>query len=108
MLRFTLLALLPGATWALQSVPPSTDDIEFFEKKIRPILADRCYSCHGASAAKPKGSLRVDGREALLKGGDRGAAIVPGDPDRSLLIRAIRHAEDDLKMPPKGKLSEAE
>ncbi len=86
-----------GLLIALQS------DADFFEKKVRPVLVERCYSCHSASAGKHKGGLFLDSREAILKGGDSGPAALPGDPERSLLLRALRYA-DDLKMPPKGKL----
>jgi hypothetical protein len=79
--------------------------IEFFEKSIRPVLAERCFSCHGARVAKPKGSLVVEGRDAMLRGGNSGPAIVPGDPESSPLIQAIRYADDSLRMPPKGRLT---
>ena len=69
---------------------------EFFETKIRPILATACYECHTESA---QGGLRVDSREALLKGGKRGAAIIIGRPEESLLIKAISHSDEHLKMP---------
>lgn len=69
---------------------------EFFEAKIRPLLITACYDCHTDSA---KGGLRVDSREALLKGGKRGAAIVPGQPENSLLIKAVSHTDEKLKMP---------
>jgi hypothetical protein len=74
--------------------------IEFFEKQVRPVLTSGCYSCHGPQ--QQFSSLRVDSREALLKGGNRGPAIIPGDPKLSLLARAVRH--DGLKMPVGGKL----
>jgi cytochrome c553 len=73
---------------------------EFFETHIRPLLVDHCYQCHSAEAEKFKGGLRLDSREAILKGGDSGAAIVPGKPEESLLITAVRYADRDLKMPP--------
>jgi mono/diheme cytochrome c family protein len=79
---------------------------EFFESKIRPVLATNCYSCHAASAL---GGLRVDSREAMLKGGARGPAIVAGDPDKSLLIQAVKQTEPNFKMPMSGaKLKDAE
>ena len=81
----------------------SDPGLEFFEKKIRPLLAERCYECHSAQSAKLKGGLLLDTKEGLLKGGDTGPAIVPGDPDKSLLIKAVRYASDDLQMPPKNK-----
>jgi hypothetical protein len=76
-----------------------------FEKNVRPLLVEKCQSCHGPD--KPKGGLRVDSRAALLKGGNTGPAIVPGKPAESLLVKAISYA-GDLKMPPKGKLSDQE
>jgi hypothetical protein len=86
--------------------PDSKAGIEFFEKKIRPVLVDQCYKCHSAETKSPKGSLLLDTRDTLLKGGESGPAIVPGKPDQGLLIKALRHA-DGLKMPPKGKLADA-
>ena len=76
----------------------------FFETSIRPVLVEQCQKCHGE--AKQWGSLRLDSGPALLAGGDSGPAIVPGQPEKSLLIRAIRQQDEDLKMPPKGKLSD--
>ena len=76
-----------------------------FTTRVKPILEERCSSCHGAEEARS--GLRVDSREALLRGGDRGPAIIPGKPDDSLLVKAIRH-EGDLKMPRRGNLSPEE
>lgn len=76
------------------------DPIEFFEKKIRPVLIAECVDCHNAE--KQKGGLRLDHREAWMKGGDSGASILPGDTKNSLLLRSIRHEEEDLKMPSKA------
>ncbi len=81
------------------------EGVEFFEKKIRPILVDQCYSCHSAQAKKLKGGLKLDTRDGVLKGGDTGPAIVPGKPDESLLIKAVRYKEEELKMPPKQPLA---
>jgi hypothetical protein len=82
------------------AAPPATaaDGETFFEARVRPVLVESCFKCHGG--AKTSHGLRVDSREALQKGGDSGPAIVPGDPEKSLLVRAIRHHSDDLKMPP--------
>jgi hypothetical protein len=82
--------------------------IDFFEKKIRPVLAERCFRCHSAQAVKLKGNLRLDTRQGLRQGGNSGPAIVPGDAERSLLIKAIRQTDPELKMPPGQKLSAAE
>jgi hypothetical protein len=78
----------------------TTAQLEFFEKKIRPVLAGECYECHGAQ--KRKGGLRLDYRDGVLKGGDTGPAIVPGDAKKSLLIQAITHEHEEFKMPQKG------
>ncbi|HWF19910.1 MAG TPA: PSD1 and planctomycete cytochrome C domain-containing protein [Verrucomicrobiae bacterium] len=82
---------------------PSASDVQFFENKVRPILVDNCYKCHSHEAPKLKGGLSIEFRESLLKGGDTGPAIVPGDPEKSLLIKAIRYGDPDLQMPPKDK-----
>jgi hypothetical protein len=81
--------------------PPSAKDIQFFETKVRPVLADNCFKCHGA--AKQRGGLRLDSRAELLAGGEHGPALVPGQPEKSLLIRALAHTEKP-KMPPSKKL----
>ncbi len=80
---------------------------EFFETRIRPVLAQDCYECHN-SKDKSKGGLILDHREALMEGGDSGAVVVPGDPDASLLMQAIRHEDEDLKMPKAGAKLEDE
>ncbi len=88
-----------------QAAPPKdAAAIEFFEKKIRPLLADNCFNCHSTNT-NSQGGLRIDDRNALITGGNRGAAIVPGDPEKSLLIKAVRQT-DKLKMPPMKQLSE--
>jgi hypothetical protein len=85
------------------SKPPSPEAIRFFETKVRPVLAENCFKCHGET--KQRAGLRLDSRATLLTGGDRGPVIVPGQPEKSLLLKAVNQ-EDDLKMPPKGgKLS---
>jgi hypothetical protein len=90
---------------ALAQQQPDAEGLEFFEKRIRPVLIERCYECHSAQAKKLKGKLRLDSREDFTKGGESGAPITPGDPDKSLLIKAIRYADEDLQMPPKQKLA---
>ena len=79
--------------------------LEFFERRVRPLLASACYKCHGPGS-EPESDLRVDSRSGLLRGGYRGPAIVPGSAETSLLLLAVRHVEDDLRMPPERKLSE--
>jgi hypothetical protein len=90
-------------------VSAAAEDHAFFESRVRPILVEHCYDCH--SGVNSKGGLLLDTRQGWEKGGDSGAAIVPGQPDESLFIRAIRYHDEDLAMPPKkkgGKLPEAD
>lgn len=84
----------------------SADQLEFFEKRIRPLLVTHCYECHSAGAKKLQAGLRLDFRDALIAGGDSGAVIVPGDADQSLLIQSVRY--ESYEMPPAGKLSDEE
>ena len=93
-------AVLTGAA----TVRAAVDDMEFFEKKIRPLLTQRCFDCHSPEH-KVKGGLRLDSRDGWQTGGDTGPALVPGKPEESLLIKAVRYRDKDLQMPPKKKLS---
>ena len=79
-------------------------EIAYFEKHVRPLLIRRCYSCHSARSKPIRGELKLDTRRGWQTGGESGPAIRPGRPDDSLLIQAIRHGDDGLKMPPKKKL----
>ena len=100
---------LRAANPAPPEKPLDQAGIEFFEKKIRPVLTESCAGCHSADAEKNKklkGNLFLDTRNGVLKGGDTGAAIVPGKPSESLLLKTLHYA-DELKMPPKGKLPDA-
>ena len=81
---------------------PDASSETFFELKVRPVLAGTCVKCHGEK--KASGGLRLDSREAMLAGGESGPAVVPGDPEGSPLVRAVRHADDTLKMPPNRPL----
>jgi hypothetical protein len=93
------------AQTATQPQEPSREGLEFFEKKIRPALTENCYACHSEKSKRPQGGLLLDSIEAMLKGGASGQpAIVPGDPEKSLLIKAIRHTDAKLQMPMGGKL----
>src|SRR5688572_17288378 len=84
-----------------------TPDVEFFEAKIRPVLAQKCYGCHNSKMVAPKGSLVLDTKEGMLKGGVSGPAVVPGQPGESRLITALSFTDPLAKMPPSGKLPEA-
>jgi mono/diheme cytochrome c family protein len=101
-LAFAILVTGTVAQAAEQSQAASSD---FFETRIRPVLAENCYSCHTNSAL---GGLRLDSREAMLKGGGRGPAIVPGDAEKSLIVKALRQTDTKLKMPMGSKLKDAE
>jgi cytochrome c553 len=101
-----LLAVLGGPGLA-GAIPGDQAETAFFESKVRPILSTHCYSCHSAQAQKLKGGLLLDSREAMIKGGDSGPALVPGQPDKSRLIQAVRWATKDLQMPQKAKLADA-
>jgi len=85
---------------------PTADQLAFFEKKIRPVLASNCYQCHSEEGKKEKGGLLLDTRDGIRRGGDNGPAVVPGDTRRSLLLKAIKQTDATLKMPPKSKLSD--
>src|ERR1041385_7612265 len=96
------------ALGAIVSSRAETDDITFFRKKIQPILEERCFECHSHKSGKMKGGLTLDSRSGWQAGGEQGVVIVPGDPEKSLLIKAIRRGDPDLKMPPKKSLAENE
>src|SRR5204862_3612779 len=97
-----LLLLMSACALAVRAEGPSAEQIEFFEKKVRPLLLAKCFECH--SDQNEESELRVDSLAELLAGGTRGPAIVPGKPAESLLVRAIGHGET-LQMPPKKKLA---
>jgi hypothetical protein len=108
-LSFRRLAALGLGCWLIARLEPpaAAEDFDFFEKKIRPVLVERCYKCHSAGSEKLKAELLLDTREGTLRGGESGKpAIVPGDAEKSRLIEAIRYQNEDLQMPPKRKLSE--
>jgi hypothetical protein len=98
--RLAIAAVLAAASAAAQDAA-----LDRFEKEIRPVLAERCYACHSASAAAPQAGLMLDTANGIRRGGNSGAVLQPGNPDASLLIRAIRHTDKRLKMPPGGPLS---
>jgi hypothetical protein len=85
LMRFAVLTVI------FTSLAFGADDAEFFESKVRPLLATQCYSCHSSKATVVQGGLRLDSRETILRGGHSGPALVPGNPDQSRLIRALRH-----------------
>ncbi|MGF1579604.1 MAG: PSD1 and planctomycete cytochrome C domain-containing protein [Gemmataceae bacterium] len=84
---------------------PTPAQLEFFEQKIRPLFAANCKKCHSSEGRRQRGGLTLDSRAMILEGGDNGPAIVPAHPDKSLLVKAVRYGDPDLRMPPKKKLS---
>lgn len=111
-MRIPLVCLALAAALLSHTAPQTVSraddaEIEFFEAKIRPVLVKHCYECHSADSKQPGGGLLLDHRQGLRRGGDSGPAIVPGKPEVSLLIKAIRRQDDSLKMPPKGQLPAA-
>src|SRR3954454_1112933 len=114
MSRTSALLVFLGIAWPLtlvgrlasgEELKPDPARREFFEGKVRPILESHCYNCHGPT--KQKAGLRVDSRGAMMRGGDSGPILEPGDPKASRLIEVIRY-DGDVQMPPRRKLDEAE
>ena len=99
-----LLSLVLAAEEPATIQAPTAEQLQFFEADVRPVLVEHCHKCHGPT--KEWAGLRLDSREAMLRGGDSGPAIIPGEPNKSLLIRAIRHEDPNLKMPEEGKLTD--
>ncbi len=105
-LRVAVAAVVAGSALLRLTVAADEAADAHFLDHVRPLLDSRCFSCHGPD--KAKGSLRLDSRAAVLKGGDLGPSAVPGQPGESLLLTAVLHAKPDLEMPPKDKLSAVE
>jgi hypothetical protein len=103
-LSFALITALPLVVSGQTAARDEAARVEFFEKKVRPVLVNNCYNCHSANT-NAKGGLRVDDRNGLIHGGTRGPAVVPGHPEKSLLIQAIRHTHKTVKMPPNKELA---
>src|SRR5690348_12004351 len=104
-----LSASVPSLARAAEPVALTPDQTAFFESKVRPVLLTHCYKCHSVEENKNKGNLTLDTREGVLQGGKHGAVIVPGDPDKSRLIVAVKYDDPDLQMPPDGdKLKDSE
>lgn len=102
---FALFAVLSNSPAVVAA--DDAEAIAFFENKVRPLLIEHCYACHSADE-EINGGLALDSRNGWARGGDSGPVIVPGQPDKSLLIKAVRYQEPDYEMPPDGKLKEAE
>lgn len=103
-----VVALFGLAAQGAEPASPSAEDLEFFEKRVRPVLIEHCYACHSGEAGKQKGGLRLDSRDAILRGGDIGPAATPSQPDKSLIIEAIGYQSESIQMPPAGKIPDAQ
>ncbi len=97
------LAVMSVSRPTVRAAEPGAAGLEFFERKIRPLLTEQCYSCHGAE--KQKGHLRLDSTSAILAGGETGAAFVACDPAKSRITVAVGYQDEALKMPPKRRLT---
>jgi mono/diheme cytochrome c family protein len=84
------------------------DADKLFTDSVRPLFERKCFQCHSSKADELKGNLKLDSLETILKGGDQGPAVKPGDVENSFLLRAIRFQEDDFQMPPSGRLSDSD
>ena len=105
------IATLVVAAFSVSSsfaAPPDREGTAFFESKVRPLLVARCYECHSKQAPKLSGGLALDSKAGWVIGGDGGPAIIPGKPDESRLIKAVQWSDDEVHMPPKQKLTDAE
>jgi cytochrome c553 len=109
MLRIAIAIVLLAQSFAV-AAEPDPKQVEFFEAKIRPVLVEHCYKCHSVEAEKEKklrGTLYLDSKAGLAKGGESGAAIVPGKPSEGKLIKSMHYDDETLQMPPKGKLPDS-
>lgn len=102
LLMFSLACVSATANAQAPHRSMTPEQLEFFEKNIRPVLAEHCYECHSEEKGKNKGELTLDTRDGIRAGGDRGPAVVPGKPDESVLINAIRQV-GQLHMPPDSR-----
>src|SRR5580692_2042326 len=107
-IRHFAAAAMLLASWDALAADPTPQQLQFFENRVRPVLSKNCYKCHSQDSEKVKGRLMLDTKDSLLRGGQSGAAIVPGNPESSLLIKAIRYQDSDLQMPPKKQLEDSD
>ena len=98
--------LILASSCVLAGSEPGSEDVELFERAIRPLLHEHCYECHSATSQKLRAELHLDSRAGMVQGGESGPAIVPGNPADSLLLQAVRY--ESFEMPPSGKLSDSE
>ncbi len=109
--QLAFVLCLASSAKAAGAAEPAPEQLEFFEHKVRPLLVDHCYGCHSAEAeakGKLKAGLHLDSLAGMMQGGDSGAALTPGDPAKSLIVEAVNYSNEDMTMPPKAKLPEAQ
>ena len=99
----TLLVGMIAAATPVFAADPTKEQLDFFEQKVRPLLANNCYSCHSIEQGKSKGGFTLDTASAARKGGDTGPGVVPGDPAKSLIYVAMTYKDKDMQMPPSSK-----
>src|SRR5260370_18491052 len=102
----TATALCLGA-FAARAAEATAEQVEFFEKKVRPVFVEHCYECHSKKAVKRQAGLLLDSRARILKGGDNGPLFEPGKPEESRIIEALNYKNAAMQMPKKGKLPDA-
>src|SRR4051812_28148508 len=95
-----VVRLLSALTVAVSACRAATPAEDFFTKQVQPVFQENCFKCHSHSAEKIKGGLVLDSLDGMLTGGDSGPALVPGDVEKSLLVKAVRYTDADLQMPP--------
>src|SRR5262245_52026994 len=100
LLSISLVCLFVAVSASHADDGATKEGLDYFEQHIRPLLAQHCYGCHSTRSNKQKGGLKLDSRSGWSEGGDQGPAIVPGDAEASILIRAVRYTDPDLRMPP--------
>ncbi len=103
---YAWFALLPAAIW-LPAASAQSASAEFFESKIRPVLATKCYACHSSALKAPMASLSLDTKSGVERGGRSGPVVVPGKPAESRLLLALKYTDSHLQMPPTGKLPDS-
>lgn len=101
------LTIVFAQTALATALAAADDPAELFKKSVRPLFERKCFECHSAKADELKGNLKLETLEQILKGGETGPAVVPGDVENSFLLRAIRYQEDDYQMPPAGRMEDA-
>ena len=102
--RTLVIAFVAGSCTVVRAAEPPADSVEFYQQKVEPLLKKACYECHSHSAGEASGKLMVDSLVAMTDGGTRGTALVAGQPEASLILKAVSYSDPELQMPPDGQL----